>query len=198
VTLNHLTGSLLDAGEAQKTGIAETIAGLRTAAALGAGCALHTLGRLRPDLYYDDAYRNGVASLEELAKTAAEVKVAIAVEFVWNGFLFSPLEMKRFLDEVGSEYVGFYLDPGNMAVFQFPHHWARILGSHIRMVHLKDWKGRALKGEWTPLLEGEVDFAAVMKELRAAGYDGPLVSEVSPKLAPYDQTVPAMRKIAAM
>ncbi len=119
-------------------------------------------------------------ALQQIAETAEQLKVNLAVEFIWNGFLFSPLEMKHFLDEVGSPYIGFYFDPGNMAVFQFPHHWVRLTGEHIKMVHVKDWKGGALKGSWTPLLEGEVDFGAMNRELRLVGYDGPLISEVPP------------------
>ena len=65
-------------------------------------------------------------------------------------------------------------------------------------VHLKDWKGGALNGGWTPLLEGEVDFAAMNHELRAIGYDGPMISEVEPALAPIDKTAKAIRTIIAM
>lgn len=198
LTVNHCTGNLLDSGEAQQRSIAETEFGLQAAAKLGAPVILHTLGRFSADLYYDDAYRNAVDSLKKLAVTAEKLDVAIAFEFVWNGFLFSPMEVRRFLDEVGSDHVGFYFDPGNMAVFQFPQHWVRIIGSHIKRVHLKDWKGRALNGEWTPLLEGEVDFKAVMCELRKAGYAGPLISEVAPSLASFEDTAKTMRKIVAM
>ncbi len=198
VTLNHWTGNLLASGPEQDTAVEQTIAGLEMAAALGAPVALHTLGRFSSDLYYDDAYRNGVAGLRRLAPAAARLGVAIAVEFVWNGFLFSPLEAARFLDEVGSEHVGFYFDPGNMAVFQFPHHWVRILGRRIKCVHLKDWKGNALNGGWTPLLQGAVEFPKVMAELRAAGYNGPLISEVPDSLAPLADTAAAIRRIIAL
>jgi hexulose-6-phosphate isomerase len=165
---------------------------------MGIDCTLHTLGRLSPTLYYDDAYRNAVAAMKELRQACERHKVSIAVEFVWSGFLFSPLEMKRFLDEIASPWIGFYYDPGNMAIFQFPQHWARILGPHIKRVHLKDWNGDALNGAWPALLTGKVDFPAVMRELRAAGYDGPLVSEVSTKAAPIAHTADAIIKIAAM
>jgi L-ribulose-5-phosphate 3-epimerase len=195
---SHCTGNLLDSGEAQKRSIAETEAGLRAAKALGARCTLHTLGRLNKDLFYDDAYRNGVASLKELAKTAKKLDVAIAVEFVWNGFLFSPLEMKGFLDKVKSAHIGFYFDPGNMAVFQFPQHWARVLGKHIKMMHLKDWKGNALNGTWPALLQGNVDYAAINRELKRAGYDGPMISEVGASQAPWDETARAIRTIMSM
>jgi sugar phosphate isomerase/epimerase len=55
LTHSHCTGNLLDAGPPQQTSIRETEAGLRAAAAMGISCTLHTLGSLRPDLYYDDA-----------------------------------------------------------------------------------------------------------------------------------------------
>jgi len=198
LTIGHCTGNLLAQGADQDTSIAQTIAGLEVAARLGAPVALHTLGRFSSDLYYDDAYRNAVAALRKLAPVAARLKVALAFEFVWNGFLFSPMEAARFLDEVGSDYVGFYFDPGNMAVFQFPHHWVRILGRRIKRVHLKDWKGNALNGGWTPLLQGAVDFKKVMAELRAAGYQGPLISEVPESLAPLADTAAAIRRIIAL
>ncbi len=198
LTHSHCTGNLLDSGAAQQTSIDETVRGLHTAAAMGIHCTLHTLGSLRPDLYYDDAYRNGVRALQQIAETAEQLKVALAVEFVWNGFLFSPLEMKHFLDEVGSPYIGFYFDPGNMAVFQYPHHWVRIVGQHIKMVHLKDWQGRALNGGWTPLLGGAVDYVAMNRELRALGYDGPMISEVPADLASFADTAAAIRQIIQM
>jgi L-ribulose-5-phosphate 3-epimerase len=196
--LMHLTQAPIDGGSAQKTAVEEIAAGLRVAKGIGAGHVLLTLGRLRPDLYYDQAYRNGVESLRQAAKTAEELGVDIAVEFVWNGFLFSPMEMKRFLEEVGSPRVGFYFDPGNMAVFQYPQHWLRIVGRHTKLVHFKDWKGNALSGGWTGLLEGAVDFAALMAELRLLGYDGPLTSEVEPELASLEKTAEAIRKIMKM
>jgi len=198
MTHSHCTGNLLDSGDPQKRSIGQTVRALKLAATMGIGSSLHTLGALRADLYYNEAYENAIASLKEIAPQAEELGVTLAVEFVWNGFLFSPVEMKRFLDEVGSDRIGFYFDPGNMAVFQFPHHWVHALGKHVKMVHTKDWRGRALDGGWTPLLEGEVDFAAVMRELHAMGYDGPLISEVEPGLASLEETAEAIRKIATM
>lgn len=195
LTHSHCTGNLLDSGAAQQASISETEAGLRVAAALGIPCTLHTLGALRADLYYDDAYRNAVQALRQIAQTAEQLQVTLAVEFVWNGFLFSPLEMKHFLDEIGSPFIGFYFDPGNMVVFQYPHHWVRITGPHLKMVHLKDWQGRALNGGWTPLLAGAVDYRAMNRELRALGYDGPMISEVPADLASWTDTANAIRQI---
>jgi hexulose-6-phosphate isomerase len=198
LALLHLSAWPVENGSARKTAVDEIRAGLGLARSLGAGSVLLTLGWLRPDLFYDEAYANAIRTLRELAPAAEDLGVDIAVEFVWNGFLFSPMEMKRFLDEVASSRIGFYFDPGNMAVFQFPQHWVRVLGSHTKLVHFKDWRGTALAGGWTPLLEGNIDFRAVMRELRAIGYDGPLTGEVEPFLAPLDHTAAAIRKIMKM
>ena len=194
----HCTGNLLDTGEERQRSIDETVMGLSAAAKMGIGCTLHTLGSLKPEVCYDEAYRYAVESLKQLAVTAEDLGVTLAIEFVWNGFLFSPLEMRSLLDDVGSDRVGFYFDPGNMAVFQYPQHWVRILGSHLKMVHMKDWKGNALDGTWPALLKGEVDYAAVNVELRAIGYDGPYISEVPPSEAPLAETAESIRRIVAM
>ena len=197
VSLVHwqCTGNLLATGEAQKISIEQTCEGLEIARKIGAKSSLHTLGKLSADLYYDEAYENAVSSLKEIAKTAEKTGVSLAVEFVWNGFLFSPLEMKRLLEDVGSDSIGFYFDPGNMAVFQYPHHWARILGKYIKMVHMKDWKGHALNGSWPALLQGDVAFDRVMAELRSVGYDGLWISEVETSMASLTETAAAIREI---
>ncbi len=198
LTLGGAVGNLLAEGQSAEEGIEGAIRGLECGAKLGAQVCLHTLGRLSPELYYEDAYRNAIAAGKKIALAAEKLEVTFAIEFVWNGFLFSPLEMRTFLDSIGSPRVGFYFDPGNMAVFQFPQHWVRALGARIKQVHLKDWRGNALNGAWTALLAGEVNFPVVMQELRRAGYTGPLVSEVAPALASFAETAETMRKIAKM
>ena len=210
VSLVHwqCTGNLLDSGEKQRVSIEQTCRGLEIARQLGAAVSLHTLGVLSPRLYYQDAYKNALCALKAIAPAAEKTGVALAVEFVWNGFLFSPLEMRRLLDAVNSPAVGFYFDPGNMAIFQYPQHWVRALGKHIKAMHMKDWSshlldgswqtgrgGNVLNGEWTALLQGDVDFRVLMEELKACGYQGPVISEVDTFLAPIEQTRAAMEEI---
>ena len=200
VSLVHAqcTGNLLQSGDAAKTSIEQTNRGLDIADKLSVRTTLHTLGRQTPEVYYDDAYRNAIANLQTIANHAEKVNVSVAVEFVWNGMFFSPMEMRRMLDEVGRPHIGFYFDPGNMAVFQHPHHWVRLTGPHIKMVHLKDWTGGALNGSWPGLLKGNVDYAAMNRELRAINYDGPMISEVAVQEQSLEETVAAIRKIFTM
>lgn len=183
----------------RRAGIETARAMLRTAKALGADTILHTLGgRPNAELYYHVAYANALRSLQELAPCAEETGVNIAVEYVWNGFLTSPLEMAQFLDQVASPRVGFYFDPGNMRIFHHSEHWARICGRHIKKVHAKDFSWEKRVVEWPPLLKGQVNFPAVMRELRLAGYDGALISEVPPSVASLAETAAAIRTLIEM
>ena len=169
---------------------------MRSAKGVGADTILLVLGSLTPDLFYDDAYRNALAGMREVAPIAEDMGVKVAIEYVWNKFLLSPMEFARFVDEVDSPNVGFYFDPGNMAIFGYPEHWVRICGRHIMATHMKDFKRQGY--EWTPLTEGDVDFPAVMRELKAIGFDGPLISEVDSGTAPFAETARTLERIAAM
>lgn len=189
--------NLLDSGQTQKNGIQEAILSLEVSKKAGAQTMLHTLGSLSEDLYYEDAYNNAVVSLKEIAKSAQKLGCILAIEFIWKGFLFSPLEMRKLIDDVGSEYIGFYFDPGNMKIFQYPQHWVRALGNRTKMVHLKDFTGKALNGRWTALLEGDVNFKAVMRELKNAGVAPVFISEVHSSQASYEDTYMRMKEIAS-
>ncbi len=153
-------------------------------------------GRVSEECHYDDAYYNARDALVELAPFAEDIDVVIAVEYVWNRFLLSPMEFARFLDEVGSSHVGLYFDTGNMVIQSYPEQWVKIVGAGVKKVHVKDFQRDGY--EWKPLLEGDVSFPLVMQELRAIGYDDALISEVSPGLASLEDTAEAIRKIMAM
>jgi len=169
---------------------------LDATAALGVDTMLLTMGALTDELYYNEAYANGLKALQLVAPHAEQIGVNIAVEYVWNKFLLSPMEFARFCDEVASPRVGLFFDTGNMVVFGFPQHWVRICGKHLMKVHFKDFKRQGY--EWTPLLQGDVNFPAVMAELRKIGYDGALLSEVAPSIASLEDTAAHIRQIMAM
>jgi hexulose-6-phosphate isomerase len=166
------------------------------AAGLGVDTILLTLGSLPADLYYNEAYANALQSMHRLAPHAEARGVSLAIEYVWNWFLLSPMEFARFCDECASPRIGFYFDPGNMTIFGHAEHWARICGPYIQKVHMKDFRRNG--AQWPPLLEGDVNFPAVMSELRKAGYAGPLISEVGPDTATLAETAQAIRQIMAM
>ena len=153
-------------------------------------------GRVSEECHYDVAYYNARDALLELAPFAEEIDVNIAVEYVWNRFLLSPMEFDRFLGEIGSSHVGLYFDTGNMVIQSYPEQWVKIVGTGVKKVHFKDFKRQGY--EWTPLLEGDVNFPAVMEELHKIGYDDALLSEVAPSIASFEDTAAAIRKIMDM
>ena len=52
---------------------------------------------------YDVVYDRALEGLNELKTYAEDLKVNIALENVWNKFLLSPMEMRDFIDKIGSD-----------------------------------------------------------------------------------------------
>ena len=130
---------------------------------------------------YDVAYERSQDALSRLAKDAEQAKVAIGIENVWNKFLLSPLETAHFLDEIGSEYVGMYLDVGNVIYTGYPEQWVEILGKHIKKLHMSDYRfDQAGIGAFVDLFAGDVDFEAVAKSIAKIGYDDYITLEMLP------------------
>ncbi len=138
------------------------------------------------EVSYDVVYDRAKEALNELKEYASSKGVVIGVENVWNKFLLSPLEAKRFLEEIDSPYVKMYFDAGNVLQFGFPEQWVKILGSLIKKVHIKDFDTSIgnING-FKNLLEGSMDYATLMSSLKAVGYDDYITAELSPyKTAP--------------
>ncbi|MCS7066570.1 MAG: sugar phosphate isomerase/epimerase, partial [Fimbriimonadales bacterium] len=133
-----------------------------------------------PDVPYDVAYARAQDALKRLAPEAEQRRVYIAVENVWNRFLLSPLEMARFIDEIGSEWVSVYFDAGNVLAFGYPQHWIRILGKRIKRVHVKDFRTDIgnIQGFCNPL-QGDLPWMEVRAALESVGYEGYITAEVS-------------------
>ena len=130
---------------------------------------------------YDVAYDRALEALRQLAPIAEEYQIHIGVETVWNKLLLSPLEMRDFIDKVGSDYVGSYFDVGNVVYSGYPEHWIRILGKRIKKVHFKDY--RCNPGGlncFVDLLSGDVNWPEVMKAFADIGYDGWAAGEMIP------------------
>jgi L-ribulose-5-phosphate 3-epimerase len=184
----------------------------KAAPALGTDVVLTLPGAVDNSLFaadpeivgYDTAYATAQEVLGDLARgVASDVGVTFAVENTWNKFLLSPLEFARFIDEVGSSRVAVYFDVGNALRTGVPQDWIRILGRRIRRVHLKDFRNSVgnIHG-FVNLLEGDVEWPAVVSALEAVGYDSWLTAEVLPSYRHHwqrliDGTAAAMESIIA-
>lgn len=159
---------------------------MRVAAAMGVTHVLIVPGAVdvfflpeKPAVPYEEAYANAQRSLSVLVSEAEAQKIVICVENVWNRFLLSPLEFRRFIDEIDSLLVRAYFDVGNVFQFGMPDDWIRILGSHISRVHVKDYKRSVGTAEgFCDLEDGEIDWAGVMAALREIGYEGWITAEL--------------------
>lgn len=139
---------------------------------------------------YEEGYQRSLDAMLELKETAEQFKVEIGLENVWNKFLTSPLEMRDFIDKIGSKYVGSYLDIGNILFNGYPEHWIKILGDRIKKVHFKDYRMAAggLHG-FVDLLAGDINYPAVMEALKNVGYDGWVSAEMIPNYTHYTETI---------
>jgi L-ribulose-5-phosphate 3-epimerase len=132
----------------------------------------------RDGTFYRDAWTRSQKQIRELIPLAAELKVIIAVEQVWNKFLLSPLEFAQYVDEFQSPWVKAYVDVGNMVLFGYPQDWIRTLGKRIVKVHLKDFKRVSDGYRWVNLGEGDVEWPEVRKALAEVGYSGTVIAEL--------------------
>lgn len=146
---------------------------------LGVDAILVVPGLVNEDTPYDEAYYRAREALRQLLPDAERWGVKIGVENVWNKFLLSPLEMRQFIDELGSPYLGAYFDAGNVLVMGYPEHWIRILGRRIFRVHVKDFKTHIgnISAFCNPL-QGNVPWNKVNEALVEVGYDSYITAEV--------------------
>lgn len=134
-----------------------------------------------PVISYDVVMSRVVEAMTGLIPECERTGVKIGLENVWNKFFMSPLEMRDMIDGIGSPFIGAYFDVGNVLRTGYPEQWIRILGPRIFAVHLKDYRlGVGTADGFVDLLEGDVNWPAVMAALKEIGYDGSLVAEMIP------------------
>ena len=143
------------------------------------------------------------AELTKVVPDAERAKIFLNPENVWNKFILSPLEMRTFVDQFHSEWVGTHFDAGNCMQYGYPEDWILTLGKRIKRIHFKDFKlgGRGEPARFADLLEGDVNWKAVMAALVKTGYNGPISPEIGRNSAKTDQlkeVSAALDKILAM
>lgn len=181
----HWQYSLGDADPAVRAkGRAGLEAALRDAHAYGARSVLLVPAVVDKKRPYDEAWEHAAAEIRAVVPLARELGVRIAIENVWNNFILSPLEARRFLDEIGSAQVGWHLDLGNLLAYGWPEQWVRILGPHVLQLHIKEFSRKKMdeEGRWAgfavELGEGDNDWPAITQALDEIGYDGWAIAEV--------------------
>lgn len=103
--------------------------------------------------------------------------MGVGLENIPQGLLASAGAIRDFLDEEGHAGVSVIYDVANaVAIGEDPVEGLAALGSRVSVVHLSD----SPLGQWRhdPIGSGEIDFAAIGRELRRQSYEGPVVLEI--------------------
>lgn len=144
---------------------------------------------------YETTWERTSAELKKAIPFAEKAKVLLAIENVSNRFLVSPLEMRAFVDQFRSPWVQAFFDIGNVMYFGYPQDWILTLASRVKRVHAKDRKSSsaAEQGRPSALMEGDVDWKAVMAALVQVGYRG----TISPEIGHAPNDPDQLRKVSA-
>jgi len=165
-----------------------TVHGLQLALQQGGeiGCSRVLLvpGVVNKQVDFQQCWQRAIEGIKRCTEAAEKAKCWIAVENVWNHFIMDPLSAARFVDEIGSPWVGWHLDLGNLVTYGWPEHWVHILGPRILNLHIKEYSRKKrdaegpYKGFGVELGEGDNDWPATMKALDEIGYKGWGILEV--------------------
>jgi len=136
-----------------------------------------------------DTWDRFTAELTKVVPDAERARVLLNPENVWNKFLLSPLEMRSFVDQFHSPWVGTHFDCGNVMQYGYPEDWILTLGPRIKRIHFKDYKlaARGQAPQFADLLEGDVNWKAVMQALVKVNYRGFVSPEIGRNPAKPDQ-----------
>ena len=136
-------------------------------------------------------------ALNQLLPIAEDLDVDLCMENVWNGFFYSPIELRDFVDSFTSDKLGVYLDIGNLIGYQqYPPHWIELLNSRIKRVQVKDFQENF---DWTgsfsfcDLGAGDVPWKETIDALKVINYQNTIIAE----MLPWDETI-LSRTSAAM
>jgi hexulose-6-phosphate isomerase len=146
---------------------------------------------------YDKALDRIRDAINQLLPIAEDLDVDLCMENVWNGFFYSPIELRDFVDSFESNKLGVYLDVGNLIGYQqYPPHWIELLNSRIKRVQIKDFQENF---DWTGSFSfcdigaGDVPWKETIEALKSINYQSTIIAE----MLPWDKTI-LSRTSAAM
>lgn len=143
---------------------------LRDTHAIGGSSVLLVPGRVAgKDENHDHVWKRSIVEIRKVLPIASRLGIHILIENVWNGFCEQADQMKDYIDEIDSPWVGVYFDIGNVRKFAPPEDWIRTLGRRIVKLDVKDW---GKKNGFCRLSEGDVDWKAVRVSLVEIGFTG--------------------------
>lgn len=132
-----------------------------------------------------EVWERSVANIRQAIPLAGKLGVSIVVENVWNEFCYdhkggadqSAEKFVRYIDEFNSPWVGMQFDIGNHWKYGPTGDWIRQLGKRVMKLDIKGYSRRDDK--FTPIHEGDIDYADVKQALAEIGFCGWCAAEVA-------------------
>jgi hexulose-6-phosphate isomerase len=167
----------------RKIGFDGLVHSLHDAHAYGATSVLLVPGVARNGVTYQQCFERSIVEIKKAIPVARDLGVKIAIENVGNDFIQTPEQAVDYLDAIGSEWVAWHFDIGNVGRRgPAAEQWIPLLGKRINRIHIKDYSAAppdaAGKAAARPkLLDGDTNWPAVMTALDKVGYAGWAISE---------------------
>jgi hexulose-6-phosphate isomerase len=157
---------------------------LRDTRAVGGHSVLLVVGK-GEDGPENEIWPRSVENIAKAVPLAAELGVQIVIENVWNQFLYNhdggadqtAEKFVKYVDEFRSPWVGMQFDIGNHWKYGSMGDWIRQLGHRVLKLDVKGFSRE--KNKFTPIGEGDIDYADVRKALAEINYHGWLAAEVA-------------------
>lgn len=124
---------------------------------------------------HDDVWRRSIDEIRQVLPTASKLGVRVLIENVWNGFCETPEQLRDYIDEINSPWVGVYFDIGNVQKFSPSEDWIHVLGERIVKLDVKDW---GKENGFCKIGDGDVNWSAVREALADNRYTGWCTAEV--------------------
>jgi len=149
---------------------------IRDVDSFGGDSVLLVPGAVRgKDENHDHVWQRSIVEIRKVLPVASRLGVRVLIENVWNGFCEAPEQLRDYLDEIDSPWVGSYFDIGNVRKFGPSEDWVRTLGSRIVKLDIKDW-GKA--NGFCKIGDGDVNWPEVCKALAEIKFSGWSTAEV--------------------
>lgn len=156
---------------------------IRETHAVGGSSVLLVVGHGK-DGAEQEVWDRSVENIRKALPLAAWYGVIIAVENVWNQFLYqhggpadqSADKFVKYIDAFDSPWVGVHYDIGNHWKYSSPAEWIRALGHRIVKLDVKGFSRQHDK--FTKIGEGDLPWAEVRKALAEIQYTGWAAAEV--------------------
>ena len=169
--------------EKRKTALEHLQRSIRETHAVGGHTTLLVVGHGK-DGSAEEVWDRSLENIAQAIPLAAELGVVIAIENVWNHFLYehqgaadqTAEPFVRYVDQLDSPWVGMQFDIGNHWKYGSTGDWIRRLGRRIVKLDAKGFSRQ--QDTFTNIGEGDVDWSDVRRALKEINFYGWCAAEV--------------------